>query len=215
MNTAQNWNSFWDKSQNTQASWSKRRILSVLDGHLNSGMTILDAGCGSGFFSEYFCDKGLNVTALDYSENALNLTKKRTLNRAQIVKADMLDQNFGAHLNQQFDLIFSDGLFEHFSNVDQNIIMQNLKSVLAEGGYLITFVPNLFSPWTIIRPFLMPGINEKPFIRKKLSGLHEKNGFRIIRTGGVNVLPWKVSPENLLSRYFGMLLFCIAQKQIP
>ena len=54
----QDWNRFWSRRESQQfgeVSWSKRRILNVLDPYSRKGQSALDAGCGSGFFSNYFC----------------------------------------------------------------------------------------------------------------------------------------------------------------
>ena len=71
---ASDWDNYWslDKTERfTKISWSKRRIISILNRYIKAGDHALDAGCGSGFFSRFFADQGLNVTALDYSEEAL------------------------------------------------------------------------------------------------------------------------------------------------
>ncbi len=208
-----NWNNFWNRSRSTQTSWSKIRILDILNPYLKTARKVLDAGCGSGFFSAYFCDHGLATTAVDYSLEALNLTKANTFGRSQIVQADMRTDGFVDAVYHDYDLIFSDGLFEHFSLSDQDRIMSRFADILAPEGYIITFVPNLLSPWTIIRPFMMPEIKEKPFTPQKLKSLNQRNELGLIDMGGVNVLPWKFSPEKLLSRFCGMLLYSIAKKK--
>jgi len=47
------WNNFWISDQSkqfTKVSWSKRRIMNILDCYVKTEMIVLDAGCGSGFF---------------------------------------------------------------------------------------------------------------------------------------------------------------------
>jgi SAM-dependent methyltransferase len=209
------WNRFWSEQRKCsadQVSWSKRRILKVLAPYRASKKRVLDAGCGSGFFSEVFCGYGMTVTALDYSEKALALTRERTQNRAAIIQADMLTDPLAGRLKTSFDLIFTDGLFEHFTPAQQDTILKNFLSVLALGGKIITFVPNRWSPWELIRPWFMPGIDEKPFVLSQLRNLHVRNGMVLISDGGVNTLPVRFSPDRWLGRVFGMLLFVVAQK---
>lgn len=162
-------------------------------------------------FCEIFCDQGMNATALDYSENALQMAKEATGGEAKIIAADMVNDILSESLVDRFDVIFTDGLFEHFSSSDQDKIMRNLFSVLKPDGYIVTFVPNRWSPWELIRPFFMPGIEEEPFIFQGLMNLNRRNNLVVVRAGGVNVLPYRFSPEFLGSA-FGMLLFTIAQK---
>ncbi len=163
----ENWDAFWEKnfdSRFIKKSWSKIRISKLLDGIVKEGMEVLDAGSGSGFFSNYFISKGCNVYALDYSEDALKIARSLTDNKAAAyLKENLLDINFGGRYKKKFDLIFSDGLFEHFEAVDQKIIMDNFQKAKKEDGIIATFVPNKFSWWQIIRPIFMPGIKRKAF----------------------------------------------------
>ncbi len=208
------WNHFWNRSQSQQfsrLSWSKKRILNIVQPFCRRGYLALDAGCGSGFFTRFFCDQKLLATALDYSANALEMTRKATLGAAKVVQADMVNDSLPEILAERFNVIFTDGLFEHFSFQDQDKILLNLISVLQPGGFIITFVPNRFSPWEWIRPFYMPGIEEKPFVLSELIDLNRRNDLILVQSGGVNVLPFYFSPE-FLGPAFGMLLFTVAKK---
>lgn len=209
------WDRFWtnDSTQKfTRISSSKRRILRVLKPHVVSGQRALDAGCGSGFFSKYFCDKDMLTVSLDYSKSALEIASRATAGRAKIVQKDLLNDRLAQDFDDRFDLIFSDGLLEHFSTQDQDRIFQNLKAVLNPQGVLITFVPNRFSPWKLLRPWFMPGIGETPFVLKELIGLNQRNGFKVMAKGGVNTFPCSFSPDRFLGAAFGMLLYTIAQR---
>ncbi len=213
---AQDWNRFWSKqsAQSKTPSWSKQRIIKIIDPVLSEGKKILDAGCGSGFFSNYFCLRGLETVALDYSESALAMTKTATAGRAEMARGDLLSDRVVNDLGRSFDFIFSDGLLEHFSSDDQDRMMQNFRALLTRGGRLITFVPNRFSPWEIIRPMFMPGIDETPFILSGLVRLQKRNGFKVLASGGINTLPFAFSPDKIFGRYFGMLLYTIAEKNV-
>ena len=210
------WENFWGRgaSQKFQKiSWSKRRILKVLAPCLQPGKSALDAGCGSGFFADHFSRQGVMTTAVDYSAAALAMTEKLTQGKVKTVQADFLKEDLSGKLNTKFDLVFTDGLFEHFSTEEQDKIMRNLLSVLAEGGRIITFVPNRFSPWEIIRPLFMPGIEEKPFVLPQLVRLQERNGLKIIQKGGVNTFPFAVSVEGKVAEVFGMLLYTVTSRK--
>ncbi|MCA9407500.1 MAG: class I SAM-dependent methyltransferase [Candidatus Omnitrophica bacterium] len=212
---AKNWNHYWSLDQTkkfTKISWSKRRILNILKPYARSGQRALDAGCGSGFFSQFFCDAGMNTVSLDYSDEALAIAKEKTRGRTQIVKKNLLDPLLPKDFQTRFDVIFSDGLLEHFPLAQQNQIIQNFKALLKPGGVIVTFVPNKWSPWEVIRPFYMPGIEEEPFILKDLVRLQSSNSLTIIQKGGINTLPFAFSPDHLVGSLFGMLLFTIAKQ---
>jgi cyclopropane fatty-acyl-phospholipid synthase-like methyltransferase len=209
----QSWDRFWSqgKKKSGGIAWSKRRIAGIVSGYVAKGSCVLDAGCGSGYFSRYFLEQGADVTALDYSDNALAMTRDLTQGRAQTLRADLVHDNLADLVSgRRYHAIFSDGLFEHFEQGDQDKILRNFSSVLADNGVILTFVPNRWSPWQLIRPFLMPGIEEKPFILKNLAAMHQRNGLGIVSKGGVNVLPLRLSPE-FLGPYFGMLVYVIAK----
>ncbi|MCK5581651.1 MAG: class I SAM-dependent methyltransferase [Candidatus Omnitrophica bacterium] len=208
------WNHFWGREQSEkfqQISWSKRRILSILQPYMKAGQKALDAGCGSGFFSNIFCENDLEVFSLDYSKNALEVAEKITQGRSRLVQADMLQDDLSQIIKEPVDIIFSDGLFEHFSQEDQDKIMRNLVQVLAKNGVIVTFVPNKWSPWELIRPFFMPGIEEEPFVIKELVDLNERNGLKVVEKGGINTIPFRLSPDRLIGQTFGMLLYTVAR----
>ena len=81
------WNYFWSLKQShrfSKMSWSKKRILDLLSPFTRRGKWALDAGCGSGFFSKYFCDEGMDVVSLDYSQSALEIAHTLTKGRSKL-----------------------------------------------------------------------------------------------------------------------------------
>jgi len=210
---SEDWDDFWAvnrASRFAHESWSKRRMVSILDKYLQPSMAVLDAGCGSGYFSAYFLSKGCQTYSLDFSAKALDATRKRTAGQCvAYLWEDLLDTQLATRFKGKFDLIFSDGLLEHFSLSEQNAILSSDVHMKKPQGYVVSFVPNLFSFWTLVRPLFMPGIKEHPFVLRQLRFLHEQNGLQCIECGGINVLPTKWSPDRLLGRWGGMLLYCV------
>jgi len=209
----ENWDNFWVKNKDTRftsLSWSKKRMIEVLNKYMARDLVVLDAGSGSGFFSNYFLSKGCSVYSLDYSESALEITKISTNNKcARYLKRGLLDPKLGNEYRSFFDVIFSDGLFEHFSENEQNLIMENFLKMKKPQGLIMTFVPNRFSLWQLIRPFFMPQIREIPFIWQKLKKLYAK--LEILQQGGINILPIKWSPDAIAGKYLGMILYIIGR----
>ncbi len=215
-NQTNSWNKFWAKgtaAEKSRLSWSKKRIIEILKPLFKNGSTVLDAGCGSGFFSHFFSENGAEVVAIDNSETALATCKEICGNRVDCQNVDLLVPNLPETLKNRFDLIFTDGLLEHFSLSAQKIILSNFTSMLKPDGKIVTFVPNRFSPWQLIRPFFMPGIYEMPFTLRRLCKLHLTSKLKVEASGGMNVLPIAFSPEKLLGPQLGMLLFVIASKE--
>lgn len=204
------WDAFWERRNAKRIdSWAKRRISSVLSGYARSGISVLDAGCGSGYFSSYFISCGCYVYSMDYSDKALEITKEITGHKSRAyIKGDVLDERL--LIGERFDVIFTDGLLEHYSKERQDRLITNMKRLKKDKGYMINFVPNRASTWNLARPFYI-NIKERPFAMGEFIDLHKRNGLDIVLHGGVNVLPFRVSPERLLGRYIGMLFYCIAQ----
>lgn len=208
------WEKFWRDNyrQNQRISHSKKRIIGVVEKYVGNFQTALDAGCGSGFFSQYFVSRGLKTYAVDSSEQALKLTSHKTQGKAVTISANFVSDPMDKFLKEPVGIIFSDGLFEHFTSNYQDLIMKNFISILQPGGIIITFVPNRWSPWELIRPFLMPGIGEKPFTFQGLINLNNRNGLAVLETGGINTIPVPWSPDKIFGKQFGMLLYTISKK---
>lgn len=212
--TSQDWSCFWSstKYSRMRKSKSKERILRVLSSYIEPGLSVLDAGCGSGFFSARFIALGARVTAVDYSEEALRFARRNTGDLAgEYLLADLRDADFAGTLRDRFDLVFSDGLFEHFPPAEQDAILANFVTMTKPGGIVATFVPNLFHPRVLVQPIIMPGIREKPFTRRRLLDFYRRNGLRAVESGGVNCVPIEASPDRALGAWFGMIIYAIGQ----
>lgn len=204
------WEDFWRRNGGRHAySWAKERILAILSDYVRPGISVLDAGCGTGFFSSYFISKGCGTYSLDYSKTALSITKKVTDYKAEMyIESDILDEDILSKTGTKFDLIFTDGVLEHYSNKERDKIVISMNALKKDDGYIINFVPNTISFWSVIRPFYID-IEENPFMINELLTLHKRNGLNVIASGGINVLPFRFSPEKMFGRYCGMLLYCV------
>ena len=92
---------------------------------------ILDVGCGSGSHSFYLQAKGLEVKAIDISEGAIEVAKKRGVLNAEV--KDLLDET------ETFDSILllmnGTGIFLELSQVSKNLT--HLKSLLNPNGQIL------------------------------------------------------------------------------
>ncbi len=94
---------------------------------------ILDVGCGAGSHSLYLQEKGLEVTSIDISINAIKACELRGLKNAQV--QNVLDLNS----NEKFDTILllmnGTGIFGTLDQTSK--YLQKLKSLLAPNGQIL------------------------------------------------------------------------------
>lgn len=197
------WEKYW-KHKEVKITINKKRMMKILNKHAYKNK-VLDAGCGSGFFSKYFAGRDCEIISLDYSKEALKLTQE--LNpKIMPIRGNLLCTPFE---NGSFDLIFSDGLLEHYKNPTD--ILLEFKRILKKNGIITTFAPNKYSYWLFVKPFILKGIKEYRFTLRELIKLHEKIGFKILEFGGFSVFPLEISPD-FLGKYLGRLIYVIARK---
>ncbi len=94
---------------------------------------ILDVGCGAGSHSLYLQEKGLEVTAIDISENAIKACKLRGLKNAQI--QNILDLDVQEKYDTILLLMNGTGIFGTLANISK--YLQKLKSVLSPNGQIL------------------------------------------------------------------------------
>jgi SAM-dependent methyltransferase len=93
---------------------------------------ILDVGCGAGSHSLYLQEKGLEVTAIDISSNAIKACELRGIKMARV-------QNVLDIENEKFETILllmnGTGIFGSLNNTA--VYLQKLKSLLAPNGQIL------------------------------------------------------------------------------
>ncbi|MCD6098735.1 class I SAM-dependent methyltransferase [bacterium] len=119
-------------------------ILSIFDKYMpkNEQLSILEIGGAPGQYLAYMHSNfGYEVHCLDYSEIGCKKTKEnfKLLNiRGNVYQEDI----FSKELNlPSFDIVYSLGFIEHFSDLD-TVIQKHLE-LLKPGGILLIGAPNL------------------------------------------------------------------------
>jgi SAM-dependent methyltransferase len=126
----------WSSTSQRETQKIARTIFSWLKryGFTKTKPTLLDVGCGTGYFTQAFSSQGIGAVGLDYSEVALE--KARTL----FMSVSFIQMNgFEPQLNNQFDIIFCRG-FSGFNTHDLNFVsgwVNRYIPSLNPGGYFI------------------------------------------------------------------------------
>jgi SAM-dependent methyltransferase len=97
--------------------------------------TILDFGCGSGRWVEYFCNLGASYIGVDISDEMINLAKSRYPENSFTVLKD-----YKIPLeDDSCDFIFSIAVIHHNPPPQQEKLLSEISRVLKPGGYLFLF----------------------------------------------------------------------------
>lgn len=116
-----------DKAQEAKLELTCRKL------GLESGMRVLDIGCGWGGFAIYAAEKyGVDVTGVTVSEEQVKLAQKRCA--ALPVRFELKDYR---DLQGTFDRIVSIGMFEHVGFTSYRTYMQVVKRCLKDDGLFL------------------------------------------------------------------------------
>ena len=149
--TATQWNNIWEEQTKSVHYDPDERSMKVIRGYISkymrcSAKMFLEAGCGSARSSldAFLHHKGLSVTCLDITPNALSLAKKLFReNNADgfFVCGDLRNMPFR---DSVFDFVFSDGAIEHFKETSFSI--DEMRRLLKDGGRAFVTVPRISLP---------------------------------------------------------------------
>jgi ubiquinone/menaquinone biosynthesis C-methylase UbiE len=157
--------------------------------------TILEVGFGKGNEIVQLAKAGALCFGLDFSESAILLLKERARREHLDIEVVGGDARRLPFQSNSFDLVFSQGVLEHFTA--PNVVLQEQLRVLKKGGVLVVEVPNKWTLYTIYKKILMsigrwpPGW-ETQYSPRELESLLEQNGFHVIDRVGWDFLFWKV-----------------------
>jgi len=103
----------------------------------------IEIGAGTGTHSLLLASEGAHVTILDYSDSAINLSKrifKKYNYKAKFIKIDALKIN--SHYLNKFDVAMSFGTAEHFIGKKRTKIIKTHFDLIKETGMVFITVPN-------------------------------------------------------------------------
>ncbi len=111
----------------------ERRLHVVFDVFLKDvdlrGKRLLDAGCGTGWFSRAACERGAKVTALDIGPRLLGRVRDKC--DAETIVGDVLDLELDS---DTFDVVISSECIEHTRSPQRAV--RELIRVCKPGGYV-------------------------------------------------------------------------------
>jgi SAM-dependent methyltransferase len=98
------------------------------------GKQVLDAGCGSGFYTELLLGRGGMITAIDISPKMIKLAKQRVGHCTTILQAN-LEEPLDFLADSTFDVVFSSLVLDYVK--DWEPLFVEFSRILRDGGYFI------------------------------------------------------------------------------
>lgn len=146
------WDEFWASSSTLEDVYANDdRIVEFLAPRLSfEGMKVLEVGAGTGRDSAAIARLGAEVWTLDYSAESLRLMSDNLPEPVHIVCGDALALPIAS---DTFDLVFHQGLLEHFRNPEA-LLAENHR-ILKPGGLILVDVPQRFHYYTLAKHTLM------------------------------------------------------------
>jgi 2-polyprenyl-3-methyl-5-hydroxy-6-metoxy-1,4-benzoquinol methylase len=200
----------WDKPAGARR-WARR--VEMLTGGLKPGLTVLELGCGTGYFTKELAKTGSRITAIDISPDLLALARETVARDNVTFKVEnAYAMSFG---DASFDAVIGISVLHHLE-VDRGLA--EVFRVLKPGGYIRFSEPNMMNPQIAVQknvPAVKRRLGDSPdetaFFRWGLTRQLARHGFENVR-----VQPFDFLHPSLPGPLVPALeRFCLALERIP
>jgi SAM-dependent methyltransferase len=179
--------------------WARR--VKMLSKHLGPGMSVLELGCGAGYFTRELACSGAEVVAIDVSPELL-----------EIATANCSAPNVRYEIQNAYELSYPDAVFDSvvgssvLHHLEIEAALREIYRVLKRRGRIAFTEPNMVNPQIAIQknvPWVKRKLGDSPdetaFFRWPLRRLLEVTGFREVRIDPFDFLHPK-TPVPLVNR---------------
>jgi ubiquinone/menaquinone biosynthesis C-methylase UbiE len=99
------------------------------------GSRVLEIGCGNGKTLSTMTQRGWDVTAIDFSQRAVSMSRKRCAGTGscEFIVADTIHSPFK---NSSFDAVFAIHIFGHLNESERKLVPRDMEKILKPGGIL-------------------------------------------------------------------------------
>ena len=174
--------------------WERR--VQMLGAHLRPGMTILEIGCGIGYFTGELARSGAEIVAIDVSPELL-----------EIARANYSSPNVRYEIQNAYALTYPDATFDSVvgSSVLHHLEIQEalreIYRVLKPRGTICFTEPNMLNPQIAIQ-------KNVPWVKQRLGDSPDETAFFRCYSG--------VCSNKQVIAIFGSIrsIFCIQKRQV-
>src|SRR5262249_31115171 len=124
--------------------WARR--VKMIGGHLKSGMTVLELGCGAGYFTKELARSGADIVAIDVSIDLLEIAQANCF--APNVRYEIQDACALHYPNATFDSVVGSSILHH---LQIESALGEIYRVLKLGGTIYFTEPNMLNPQIAIQ----------------------------------------------------------------
>lgn len=158
---------------------------------------VLEIGPGAGVVLDYFSKKGFKTTAIDISDEMINLARENSP-KTEYILWNFLDYNFNGRI---FEGLFAKSIFHLFGAEDASLFIQKSRELLINSGlmYLSLFVRDKSQ-----EGFKSKNMEGKNFIRyskdwtkEELKSFLDNSSFEIVNTSMI--------PYGTMNKWSGIL----------
>jgi SAM-dependent methyltransferase len=179
--------------------WARR--VKMLSKHLGPGMSVLEVGCGTGYFTQELARSGADVIAIDVSPELLEIAKANC--SAPNVRYEIQNACKLSYPDAVFDSVVGSSVLHH---LEIEAALHEIYRVLKPGGSVHFTEPNMLNPQVAIQknvPWIKRKLGDAPdetaFFRWPLRRVLEQTGYRDIRIDPFDFLHPK-TPVSLIDR---------------
>jgi len=179
--------------------WTRR--VKMLSGHLKPGMTVLELGCGTGYFTRELACSGADIIAIDVSPELLEIA--RATCSAPNVRYEIQNACALTDPDATFDSVVGSSILHHLEIEEA---LREGYRVLKPDGTIYFTEPNMLNPQIALQknvPWIKRKLGDSPdetaFFRWPLRRLLEQTGYRDVRIDPFDFLHPK-TPVPLIDR---------------
>ena len=150
---------------------------------VEAGRELVELGCGNGRDAVYFAGRGLRVTALDMSREAVSQLQGRGVAGARFICGDFVNSEI--HRAESYDYAYSRFTIHSINRNQEQVLLGNLYRGLRRGGKLFIEVRGVNDPLygkgrqVERNAFYYDNHYRRFVVMEELTGSLERYGFRV------------------------------------